>query len=108
MRSSVQEYKKYVRRLFALHRVNGLIALKVNLLGHRFDDLNRCGTGSVLSASAYDHFNLVVKQSYIRTSKRLQHVQLALCKTGTLPCANRGFPLSAIIQGPSINRFQRD
>jgi len=69
---SIHTFKSAVWRLFGPHCENGLNTLKFHLLDHLVDELARFGTVLVLSASPYEHFNLIVKQSYASTSKRLQ------------------------------------
>lgn len=57
--------------LSALYQ-QGLKILSFHLLDHIVDDLDRFGTILLLSASMYDHFDLIIKQSYACTSKRLK------------------------------------
>lgn len=72
LRSTVLTFKKQVWSLFGPHCDRGLNTLKFHLLDHLVDDLQRFGTVRVLSASPYEHYNVVIKQSYSGTSKRLQ------------------------------------
>ena len=72
LRSAVHLFKEHVWTLFGPHCDRGLNTLKFHLLDHLVDDLERFGTIHVLNASPYEHFNLIVKQSYAGTSKRLQ------------------------------------
>lgn len=72
MRTKVLEFKAKVWNLFRPHCKPGLNTLKFHLLDHLVDDLERFGTIRVLSASPYENFNLIVKQAYSGTSKRLQ------------------------------------
>lgn len=71
LRSTVLLFKKQVWALFGPHCDRGLNTLKFHLLDHLVDDLQRFGTIRVLSASPYEQFNLIVKQSYSGTLKRL-------------------------------------
>lgn len=71
MRSSVWECKTNIWPLFGLHCENGLKYLKFHL-DHLVDDLNRFGSVFVLNAYSYEHFSVVMKQSYERTLKSLK------------------------------------
>ena len=72
LQNAVREFKKLLWCVFGPHCNNGLNTLKFHLLDHLVHDLKRFGSISVLSASPYEHFNYVIKQSYASTSKRLQ------------------------------------
>lgn len=59
-------------------------------------------TVSALSSSSFEHFNLVVKQSYTRTSKRLQTHKAENVRN----LSRQSFPLYLIIQSPKAYLFQ--
>lgn len=50
---------------------NGLNALNFHLLDNLLDEIERFETVSAMSASAYEHFNFIVKEGYSSTLKRL-------------------------------------
>lgn len=64
MRFYVYNFEKEVQKLFGARSEGGLNTLKFHLRDHLIDDVNRFGTVLVLSASPYEHFNLIVEQAY--------------------------------------------
>ena len=71
LRSSISDFKKHMVSSFQDSFPTDLGTLKFHLLDHLPDDLSRFGSTKVLSASPFEHFNLLVKRAYASTSKRL-------------------------------------
>lgn len=71
MSSYVNKLKTSALRLFGTHFRQGLITLKLLVLDHMVDHLDRFGTFIVLRASPCEHFNSIFKQSDDCSSKRL-------------------------------------
>lgn len=72
MPKSVSTFKNSVWALFGAHCDNGQNILKLHLLDHHVDYLERFRTVHVLSASPYEPYNFVMKKAYGSTSKRRQ------------------------------------
>ena len=115
--STIVDFKKQVWTLFRPHCERGLNTLKFHLLDHLVDDLQRFGSIHILSASPYEHFNLIVKQAYSGTSKRLKtratetvHIlgtdlkRQRLASTCQHPQTNQDFNRQGLVQrGERIN-----
>ena len=71
LKSSISHFKKMASYIFSPHCSRGFITLKMHLLDHLVDDLERFGSFGVLSASPFEHYNSSIKKAYSATSKRL-------------------------------------
>lgn len=71
LRGEIREFKSVVEGAFASHCPSGLYTLKYHLLDHLVEDLERFGSISFMDAGPFEHFNVVIKQSYRMTSRRL-------------------------------------
>lgn len=67
----IEELKRVNERVFVPHCSFGLYTLKVHLLDHLIEDLERFGSIYFTEARPAEHFTVLIKQSYRTTSRRL-------------------------------------
>lgn len=81
--------------------------LNFHLLDHVVVDLYCFGTVSVLTASHYDHFNLVFKQSYPSTSDLLQTIKTETVQRLDTALCRQKFSTICDHPTPNITSFAR-
>lgn len=71
LRSEITELKRVFEGEFASQCVSSLYTLKFHLLNHFLDDLERFESLSFTDAAPFEHFEVLLKQSYRMTSPRM-------------------------------------
>lgn len=74
LKQKIDSLKECTIQLFKDHCDHGLFTLKFHLLSHLVNDLERFSSLDFLSASPYEQFNRLIKQSYWNTSRRYDTV----------------------------------
>lgn len=66
----IQHFKELVKAMFEEHCGSGLYMLKLHLLDHVVEVLERYGSLEMLHGSPFERFNVHIKHGYRRTSQR--------------------------------------